>query len=136
MFGRRVFASAGVPRHMWSSLHIQNRRQAQRVLPSLAPLASLGKSGAMLKPSLLPTTLAQTGVLAEVLPSEEGLLSHCISGMPFFMAVLSHTHNFISPCLARKFFALPSVRGAPDDGSVAARKALQVLDGEEGGGGC
>ncbi|KEG09500.1 hypothetical protein DQ04_05111020 [Trypanosoma grayi] len=38
MFGRRVFASAGVPRHVWASLHIQSTRQAQRILPSLAPL--------------------------------------------------------------------------------------------------
>ncbi|EAN92864.1 hypothetical protein C3747_2g1795c [Trypanosoma cruzi] len=45
MFGRRVFASAGVPRHMWASLHIQSNRQAQRVLPSLASLASHSAAG-------------------------------------------------------------------------------------------
>ena len=45
MFGRRVFASAPLPRHMWAKLHIQNAAQAQRMLPTLAPLAaSLGRS--------------------------------------------------------------------------------------------
>ncbi|CBZ25811.1 conserved hypothetical protein [Leishmania mexicana MHOM/GT/2001/U1103] len=45
MFGRRVFASAPLPRHMWAKMHIQNAAQAQRILPSLAPLvSSLGRS--------------------------------------------------------------------------------------------
>ncbi|KAG8346060.1 hypothetical protein TRVL_03120 [Trypanosoma vivax] len=38
MFSRRVYASAGVPRRVWASLHIQSSRQAQRILPSLAPV--------------------------------------------------------------------------------------------------
>jgi hypothetical protein len=45
MFGRRVFASAPLPRYMWAKMHIQNAAQAQRMLPSLAPLvASIGHS--------------------------------------------------------------------------------------------
>ncbi|CBH16844.1 hypothetical protein, conserved [Trypanosoma brucei gambiense DAL972] len=38
MFGRRVYASAAVPRRMWPALHIQSSSQALRILPSLAPL--------------------------------------------------------------------------------------------------
>jgi hypothetical protein len=38
MFTRRVFSSAPIPRQVWSSLHIQSRAQALRVLPSLVPL--------------------------------------------------------------------------------------------------
>lgn len=39
MFGRRVFASAPIPRAAWASLHIQSAAQAARRVPSLALLA-------------------------------------------------------------------------------------------------
>ncbi|CAD2217612.1 hypothetical protein AGDE_13982 [Angomonas deanei] len=38
MFGRRVFASAAIPRAQWASLHIMSAQQAARRLPSLIPL--------------------------------------------------------------------------------------------------
>nr|CCC94587.1 conserved hypothetical protein [Trypanosoma congolense IL3000] len=38
MFGRRVYASASVPRRMWPALHIQSSAQSNRILPSLAAL--------------------------------------------------------------------------------------------------
>ncbi|RNF09175.1 hypothetical protein TraAM80_02320 [Trypanosoma rangeli] len=123
MFGRRVFASAGLPRHMWTSLHIQNKRQAHRVLPSLALLSSLERGGVMLKSCLTPTTLAQSGVHADVLPSEEGLLAHCIAGMPFLTAVFFNPHNFVSPCLGKNFCALWRVLGTPKHWKVAAQGA-------------
>ncbi|RNF26779.1 uncharacterized protein Tco025E_01014 [Trypanosoma conorhini] len=73
MFGRRVFASAGVPRHMWASLHIQNRRQAQRVLPSLAPLASLTASR-QLSSTAAVLSASQTAGVMEPLHLDEDLL--------------------------------------------------------------
>ncbi|CCW64726.1 unnamed protein product [Phytomonas sp. EM1] len=49
MFGRRVFASAPIPRHLYARLHIQTSSQAARRMPSLAPLSSLeGKNSNVL----------------------------------------------------------------------------------------
>ncbi|ORC92374.1 uncharacterized protein TM35_000031270 [Trypanosoma theileri] len=74
MFGRRVFASAGVPRHAWAALHIQSSRQASRILPSLAPLAPLEcrrqLSGAVAAVSAWQTTPA----VSDALLSDEDLL--------------------------------------------------------------
>lgn len=67
MLGRRVFASAPLPRHMWAKLHIQSAAQAKRLLPSLAPLTGslcCGISG-------LGTLNRSTALLC----SEEGPLS-------------------------------------------------------------
>ncbi|CCW71872.1 unnamed protein product [Phytomonas sp. Hart1] len=41
MFGRRVFASAPLPRRLYARLHIQSSAQAARRLPSLTPLTAL-----------------------------------------------------------------------------------------------
>ncbi|CCW64723.1 unnamed protein product [Phytomonas sp. EM1] len=53
MFGRRVFASAPIPRHLYARLHIQTSSQAARRMPSLAPLSSLEGKNASLFCSLL-----------------------------------------------------------------------------------
>ncbi|KAH9589287.1 hypothetical protein LSM04_005795 [Trypanosoma melophagium] len=64
MFGRRVFASAGVPRHAWAALHIQSSRQARRVLPPLAPLECRRQlSGAVAAVSAWQTTPAVSDAL-------------------------------------------------------------------------
>ncbi|KPI89179.1 hypothetical protein ABL78_1742 [Leptomonas seymouri] len=71
MFGRRVFASAPLPRHMWAALHIQNAAQAQRVLPSLAPLVSLSGKHNVFCSGLAFNTLSRCSAT----PGEEGLVS-------------------------------------------------------------
>ncbi|TPP41742.1 hypothetical protein CGC20_8635 [Leishmania donovani] len=80
MFGRRVFASAPLPRHMWAKMHIQNAAQAQRMLPSLAPLvSSLGRSTNVLNSQAL--TQARDGMASD--PSAASLEEfsvRCFSG--------------------------------------------------------
>ncbi|KAK7197951.1 hypothetical protein NESM_000749800 [Novymonas esmeraldas] len=81
MFGRRVFASAPLPRQMWAKLHIQNAAQAQRMLPSLAPLAaSLGRCTNVLNSQAL--TQARDGMASETGAAslEELLTVRCFSG--------------------------------------------------------
>ncbi|KAG5507096.1 hypothetical protein JKF63_05842 [Porcisia hertigi] len=81
MFGRRVFASAPLPRHMWAKMHIQNATQAQRMLPSLAPLvSSISRSTNVLNSQAL--TQARDGMASESgIGSLEELLSvSCFSG--------------------------------------------------------
>ncbi|KPI83697.1 hypothetical protein ABL78_7265 [Leptomonas seymouri] len=83
MFGRRVFASAPLPRHMWAALHIQNAAQAQRVLPSLAPLvASMGVSTSILSSQALMQ--ARNGMASETGPAalDELLASRIAAGLP------------------------------------------------------
>lgn len=40
MFARRVFSSAGLPRAMWSTMHVQSATQAARMLPMFTPLSN------------------------------------------------------------------------------------------------
>lgn len=47
MFAKRVFSSTGVPRAMWSTLHIQSARQAAHVLPVFSPIANLPSKSAL-----------------------------------------------------------------------------------------
>ena len=72
MFGRRVFASAPLPRHMWAKLHIQNAAQAQRMLPTLAPLISLTGTHSVFCSGLAFNTLCRSSA---ALGGEEGLTS-------------------------------------------------------------
>ncbi|GET88030.1 hypothetical protein, conserved [Leishmania tarentolae] len=80
MFGRRVFASAPLPRHMWAKMHIQNATQAQRMLPSLAPfISSLGRSTNVLDSQAL--TQARDGMASDPsAASLEDLSVRCFSG--------------------------------------------------------
>ncbi|RNF09180.1 hypothetical protein TraAM80_02325 [Trypanosoma rangeli] len=75
MFGRRVFASASLPRHMWASLHIQNKRQAQRVLPSLTPLASLMASCQLSSVASVLSVSQSVGVMEPLHGDEDPLMS-------------------------------------------------------------
>ncbi|TPP41749.1 MBOAT, membrane-bound O-acyltransferase family protein [Leishmania donovani] len=72
MFGRRVFASAPLPRHMWAKLHIQNAAQAQRMLPSLAPLAAVEGKHSSFCSGLAFNTLCRSSA---TLGGEEGMVS-------------------------------------------------------------
>ncbi|KPA82905.1 putative mitochondrial hypothetical protein [Leptomonas pyrrhocoris] len=72
MFGRRVFASAPLPRHMWAKLHIQNAAQARRMLPSLAPLAALEGRQNVFCSGLAFNSLGRSSA---ALGGEEGLAS-------------------------------------------------------------
>ncbi|TPP50940.1 MBOAT, membrane-bound O-acyltransferase family protein [Leishmania donovani] len=72
MFGRRVFASAPLPRHMWAKLHIQNAAQAQRMLPSLAPLAAVEGRHSSFCSGLAFNTLCRSSA---TLGGEEGMVS-------------------------------------------------------------
>ncbi|KAG5507373.1 hypothetical protein GH5_07471 [Leishmania sp. Ghana 2012 LV757] len=81
MFGRRVFASSPLPRHMWAKMHVQNAAQAQRMLPSLAPLvSSLGRSTDVLNSQAL--TQARDGMASQsgAASMEELLSVRCFSG--------------------------------------------------------
>ncbi|KPA82916.1 putative mitochondrial hypothetical protein [Leptomonas pyrrhocoris] len=90
MFGRRVFASAPLPRHMWAKLHIQNAAQARRMLPSLAPLASsLGRSTNVLNSQALTQArdgmASETGAAAleELLASQFGAVAPAVPNIVF-----------------------------------------------------
>ncbi|KAK7198617.1 hypothetical protein NESM_000824800 [Novymonas esmeraldas] len=72
MFGRRVFASAPLPRQMWAKLHIQNAAQAQRMLPSLVPLASLEGNHTVFSSGLAFNSLCRS---SSKIGGEEGLVS-------------------------------------------------------------
>ncbi|CAJ1022913.1 hypothetical protein Q4I30_003042 [Leishmania utingensis] len=81
MFGRRVFASAPLPRYMWTKMHIQNAAQAGRMLPSFAPLvSSLSRSTNVLNSQAL--TQARDGMASvSGAASTDDLLSlRCFSG--------------------------------------------------------
>ncbi|KAG5480610.1 hypothetical protein LSCM1_06314 [Leishmania martiniquensis] len=81
MFGRRVFASAPLPRHMWVKMHVQSAAQAQRRLPSLAPLvSSLGRSTNVLDSQAL--TQARDGMASQsgAASMEELLSVRCFPG--------------------------------------------------------
>jgi ATP/ADP translocase len=41
MFSRRVFSSTGLPRAMWSTMHVQSASQAARMLPMFTPIANV-----------------------------------------------------------------------------------------------
>ncbi|PWV01314.1 hypothetical protein C4B63_4g3139c [Trypanosoma cruzi] len=122
MFGRRVFASAGVPRHMWAPLHIQSNQQANRVLPSLAPLASLENMRATLKPFLETSKLVQGGVLTDLLPNEDALLAHSSPLMPFLAVLCSQSHSFFSPFLEKTFFVFTPGHGEKKKWAVGANE--------------
>ncbi|CAG9572837.1 conserved hypothetical protein [Leishmania major strain Friedlin] len=72
MFGRRVFASAPLPRHMWVKMRIQNAAQAQRMLPSLAPLAAVEGKHSSFCSGLAFNTLCRSSA---TLGGEEGMVS-------------------------------------------------------------
>ncbi|ORC92378.1 uncharacterized protein TM35_000031310 [Trypanosoma theileri] len=124
MFGRRVFASAGVPRHAWAALHIQSSRQASRILPSLAPLAPLEcrrqLSGAVAAVSAWQTTPA----VSDALLSEDGLLMLGINSiLPLSPTMFIQPHGFISPCTFEKVFrvACPTFDWAAGEAGGAAQ---------------
>nr|CCC94590.1 conserved hypothetical protein [Trypanosoma congolense IL3000] len=71
MFGRRVYASASVPRRMWPALHIQSSAQSNRILPSLAALRpAIARHAIQLSPSCLASTAEGVG---EAVPALEPL---------------------------------------------------------------
>ncbi|KAH9589208.1 hypothetical protein LSM04_003968 [Trypanosoma melophagium] len=106
MFGRRVFASAGVPRHAWAALHIQSSRQARRVLPPLAPLECRRQlSGAVAAVSAWQTTPA----VSDALLGEEGLLMIGVNSiLPLSTAMFTQPHGFLLPCVLEKVFGIES----------------------------
>ncbi|KEG09523.1 hypothetical protein DQ04_05081010 [Trypanosoma grayi] len=112
MFGRRVFASAGVPRHVWASLHIQSTRQAQRILPSLAPLAALQRNGTASASSLACNALMQSNAFADILLNEDGPLPEGVGVLPLLATILSQPHNFLSPCMLEKAFRCGMLDGS------------------------
>ncbi|CBZ14497.1 conserved hypothetical protein [Leishmania braziliensis MHOM/BR/75/M2904] len=72
MFGRRVFASAPLPRYMWPKMHIQNETQARRTLPSFTPLAVAGGTRSIFCSGLAFNALCRSSAS---LGGEEGLVS-------------------------------------------------------------
>ncbi|KAG8346057.1 hypothetical protein TRVL_03117 [Trypanosoma vivax] len=99
MFSRRVYASAGVPRRAWASLHIQSSRQAQRILPSLPSISSVKVGVAGLTATLTLTPATQCMSLSNLAHGEEALLSECYNLLPLSVGVWCQPHKFLSPFL-------------------------------------
>ncbi|CBH16841.1 hypothetical protein, conserved [Trypanosoma brucei gambiense DAL972] len=100
MFGRRVYASAAVPRRMWPALHIQSSSQALRILPSLAPLhPTITRHVALVSAPL--TSLSAVGLCesSTELCKDTTQSQGCVV-LSLISASWCQPHNFLPPFVA------------------------------------